>query len=125
MGICFLSSFQPVKVLKSMPRMGIKGTFFRKVLVIFQFSISIILIVFTIAISRQLTFLMNNDIGFNKENLVYLGMPPEIKQKYFPIKNEILQNPNILNVTASTDVPTRGHAYTVSNIKWEEKNPDK
>lgn len=66
----FLSSFQPVVVLKNSFRTGLKGALFRKILVIFQFSLMIILIIGTIVIYNQLEYIQNSKLGFDKEHLI-------------------------------------------------------
>jgi len=81
----FLSSFTPVSVLtgslSSMMRRT-KSNFFRKPLVIIQFSISIILIIGTLIVSSQLRFLQNKNLGFNKDNLIYIPVRGDLAQNY-------------------------------------------
>ncbi len=102
----FLSSFQPVRILKG--TMGSSGAnpLFRKVLVIFQFSLSVFLIIGTLIISRQLSFMRNIDLGFNREHIIHLSIHGELHGKYEAIRERFLQNPAVLHVTASMDIPT-------------------
>jgi putative ABC transport system permease protein len=85
----FLSSFQPIKVLKGTLSSGHKKNTLRNFLVVFQFATSIILIVGTIVIYKQLSHIQNSNVGFNKDQVVVVsnsGLPPETRQS---LKNEI------------------------------------
>jgi hypothetical protein len=119
----FLSSFRPINVLKGSPTSGPRRAFFRKVLVVFQFSLSVLLIIGTMTIYRQLDYIRNRDLGFEKENLVFVYMPSALTQRYEILKNEFLQNSNIVNVTRSVQVPSF-IGSTVSALDWDGKDPD-
>ena len=101
----FLSGFNPVKVLKGNLERGNKGKVFRKLLVVVQFSLSIILIIGTIICFRQLNFLRNSQLGFSQDQILMLpayGTP--IPQWYPQFREQVLQNPYIVNVTALENV---------------------
>jgi len=101
----FLSGFNPVKVLKGNLERGNKGKVFRKLLVVVQFSLSIILIIGTIICFSQLNFLRNSQLGFSQDQILMLpayGTP--IPQWYPQFREQILQNPHIVNVTALENV---------------------
>jgi ABC-type antimicrobial peptide transport system permease subunit len=119
----FLSSFQPVKVLKDSFRTGLKGALFRKILVIFQFSLMIILVIGTIVIYNQLEYIQNSKLGFDKEHLIYLSMNDDVRSRYEPFKNDLLQNPDILNVSASSSLPFWGTDIATEDVNWEGKIP--
>ncbi|MDN5205297.1 ABC transporter permease [Fulvivirgaceae bacterium BMA10] len=96
----YLSSFQPATVLKGKSQTGKGGTFLRKGLVIFQFCISIILIIATIIVSAQLDFVNNKKLGFNKENIIILPLDnSDIRAKKETFKNRL---ENIVDVTSAT-----------------------
>ena len=120
-----LSSFKPVKILKgSITSAGSRGSsIIRKILVTVQFSISILLIVCTIVISRQLNFVRNTDLGFNKEHLLYIEMNDNLKKNYDGLRGDLLKNPEIINVTNASSVLNEGLHY-VSGIDWEGKPKD-
>ncbi|MBN1271629.1 MAG: ABC transporter permease [Candidatus Aminicenantes bacterium] len=120
----FLSSFQPVKSLNDSYHTGIKGALFRKVLVVFQFSLMIILIIGTVVIYNQLNYIHNSKLGFDKENLIFLPMNNDVRMKYEPFKNDLLKNPEILNVTASSSPPFWGTDIATEDVSWEGKIPD-
>ncbi|MCP4723761.1 MAG: FtsX-like permease family protein [bacterium] len=95
----YLSSFQPVKVIKGVLNRGLERSAFRKVLVVTQFSMSIILIITTIIIHSQLEFMKNTDLGFEKEHIIYFQGRGEIIKNAETLKSELMQNPNILDFT--------------------------
>ncbi len=119
----FLSSFKPVRVLKGTMRTSGANPLFRKVLVIFQFSLSVFLIIGTLIISRQLSYMKNIDLGFNREHIIYLSIHSELHDKYGSIRERFLQNPDVLHVTASMTLPTdiQGSPGTPT---WEGRPPE-
>jgi len=96
----YLSSFIPVKVLKGDLAQGASSGTFRKVLVIFQFSITIILLVATIVIDNQLTYIRSRDLGYDKEQLIQVFKSKTINKKYDVFKSRLLQSPYISDVTS-------------------------
>ncbi len=117
----FLSSFLPAKVLKGSFQSSSGKPTFRKVLVVFQFSLSIILIISTAIISSQLRYIRNSDLGFDRENLIYIGMNDRIVQNYEAIRKEMLLDPHILNMTRTFQIPSYNR-YS-ANANWEGKDP--
>ena len=120
----FLSAFQPVIVLKGLRLSSSKGSLFRKILVVFQFSLTILLITCTIGVYNQLNYMRNKKLGYDKEHMIYFSMRGDMREKFDTVKNELLQNPNILAVTASSNVPTYGYYFSNSLWRWEGQNPD-
>lgn len=108
----YLSSFKPVSVLKGkVTPSGRRSGLFRKVLVVVQFFIAIVIIITTMSVSDQLRFLKKKDLGFDKQNLVVMQLQDSaFRSKVETFKAELLQNPNITGVTNSTGVP--------GNITW-------
>jgi len=102
----FMSSFAPVKVLKGVIKVGSGNLSFRKVLVVIQFSISIILIVATAIVYRQLKFMQNKDLGFNKESVIVMKYPPALNKRYNTLKYDLLKNSSIKEVAESSNIPT-------------------
>lgn len=124
----FLSSFKPVKILKgsllfSRHDKSVSKKWFRKILVVTQFSFSILLIICTIVVSNQLNYMRNRDLGYNKEEVVWLQMSRDMKQQYLSIKSEILRNPNVLSVTAASQIPSMGLKFN-HGFDWEGREPD-
>lgn len=102
----FLSSFQPAHIFKGSMRSSGANPLLRKALVIFQFSLSVFLIIGTIIISRQLSFMRNMDLGFNREHIIYMSIHGALHENYSAIRERFLQNADVLNVTASMSHPT-------------------
>jgi putative ABC transport system permease protein len=120
----FLSTFQPVRVLKGSLKSGTKSSVFRKILVVAQFSLTILLIICTTIVYNQLNFMRNRKLGYNKEHMIYMDMRGDMREKFEAVKNELMQNANILGVTASSNVPTYGYYFSNSKWRWDGQNPD-
>lgn len=117
-----LARFQPVKVLKGKHRAGRKGSLSRKVLVVVQFSLSVLLILGTLMIFRQVHFLKAKEVGFDRENIVYFAIGSRFRQQSDTIKTELLANPNIVNVTMTDIAPYRWMSNAgVGDVHWEGK----
>jgi putative ABC transport system permease protein len=117
-----LSSFLPINVLKGGLSGGTRGIFFRKITVVVQFMISIILILFTIVTYHQLKFMQGKSLGYDKENLIYLQIKGSIKDNYPLIKSEFSRDPDVVAVTASIS-PPHEIGSNADNIWWEGKAP--
>jgi putative ABC transport system permease protein len=102
----FLSAFQPVRVMKGLFESGTAGSRFRSILVIAQFSISIVLIVGTIIVSNQLHYMKNKRLGFQKEQIVVVPINDESTLKSLrPLKEDLKSHPGVLSVAASSHFP--------------------
>jgi putative ABC transport system permease protein len=104
----YLSAFQPIKVLKGKLATGFKGSLLRNALVIIQFSISVILIVGTIVIYNQLTFIRNKDIGFNRNQVLILHGTDVLKDQAPSFKKELLRISGVSHVTMTDYLPVNG-----------------
>jgi putative ABC transport system permease protein len=102
----FMSSFVPVKVLKGILNVGSGNVSFRKVLVVVQFSISIILIVATTVVYQQLQYMQNKDLGFNKDHILTMQFPGVLSKQYKAFKADLLKNVAIKKVGRSTNIPS-------------------
>jgi putative ABC transport system permease protein len=102
----FMSSFQPVKVLKGFLKTGGANISFRKVLVTFQFAISIILIICTAIVFSQMKYMQNKALGFDKEQIITVPYVTALNDKYDAFRNELLANSNIKNLGRSSRIPT-------------------
>jgi putative ABC transport system permease protein len=101
----FMSSFQPIKVLKGILKTG-GGISFRKVLVAFQFSISIILIIATGIVFWQMRYMQQKNLGYDKEKILTLPYATALTENYDAFRNELLANSSIKNVGRSSRIPT-------------------
>jgi putative ABC transport system permease protein len=102
----FLSSFQPVKVLKGLFKAGSGSASFRKVLVTTQFAISIVLLICTTIVFQQLQFIQNASLGFDKEHIVTLRYNDGLDKTYESFRAALLQDPHILASTRSSRIPS-------------------
>jgi putative ABC transport system permease protein len=122
----FLSSFQPMKVLYRHNQSGSKGSLTRKMLVLFQMSISLVLLVVSVVIYSQIDYLKNKHLGLDKERVISipLGIANEDNSGiYKRFKNEIKQNPQIESVTAAFTHPTR-FGTQAQDIRFEGRRLD-
>ncbi len=97
----YLSSFQPVKVLKGKVKMGKSASTPRQVLVVLQFGFAILLIVGTVVIYQQLMLVQGRTLGYQQENLIYIHNSDDIQKNYDVLKNELLQSGLATSMTRS------------------------
>jgi len=119
----FLSGFQPVKVLKgNMKNMG-GNLFFRNGLVVLQFVVSIVLLAGTAVVYKQLKYIKNMNLGFEKSNLLYMPMMGEMWNKQQALKTMLKQNPLTADFAITNELPTDLTTGTV-DVLWEGKSPN-
>jgi putative ABC transport system permease protein len=118
----FLSSLRPVMVLKGALKFSLAAFWLRKGLVIFQFALSILLIIGMMVITRQVDYMQTIDLGFDRNNLLYTPMQGDLWKKYTAFKAELSGMPGIQAVTRADQAPTEtgAHAY---DMEWEGKDP--
>ncbi|MCT4645017.1 MAG: ABC transporter permease [Carboxylicivirga sp.] len=95
----YMTHFNPIQTLKDQFK-GNKVSFLQKGLLIFQFAASIMLLIGSITIKKQITHLQNMDLGFNKENVVYFEMNNDIRDNYDRYVKDLKANPDVIDVTA-------------------------
>jgi len=115
----YLSSFQPISVLKGSLSRGSKRSTMRSALVIFQFTISIILIIGTLIIYRQFGYILNKKLGFDKEQVLLLHGANTIGDQVATFKNELLKLPDVQSVSIGNYLPIAG-AKRNTNPFWNE-----
>jgi len=101
-----LSNARLIHILKSGLRLTSSGGFFRQSLIVFQFMVSVCLIIATIVILQQLNFIRNKDLGYNKEHIIVLPTSKQIRQNYEAIKTEIGRLPEVISVSGANATPT-------------------
>ncbi len=114
-----LSSFSPVQILNGKLRLGVGSLFTRKGLVVFQFVASIVIIVCTIVVAAQLSFIRNNNPGFDKANLLCIKMSRDANSRYEVLRNELLKNPDIESISRSE--PVGGALTRTTGVDWTGK----
>jgi len=120
----YLTRFEPVEVMKGGPLSGSGKSVFRRNMVIIQFSISIILIVGVFTVYKQMRYIQTRSLGFDKENVVIIPVrSQQIAQNYGSFRNELMQNPQIISTSASSEVPADSH-YSNSYVnRLESEEP--
>jgi len=113
----FLSGFQPIDVLKGKISAGFKGGFLRSSLVVFQFAISIFLIVGTVVIYNQLKYIQNKDLGYNRDHVLTVWNVNVLGDKAKPFKQEIKQLTGVQNATLTGALPTDDYGNTSTIFK--------
>ncbi|HEX4851150.1 MAG TPA: FtsX-like permease family protein, partial [Puia sp.] len=119
----FLSSLNPVKVLKGSLRFSSNALLFRKGLVVIQFVVSIALIIGTIVVSQQVNFVQTTNLGYDKENLVYIPFQGDLGNRYETFKQQLLILPGVTAVDISAQAPSDIDAH-VYDLEWQGKDPN-
>ena len=115
----YLSSFQPVKVLKGTLTGGVKGSRLRSILVIFQFATSIILIIATIVVSTQLNYIQNKKLGFNKDQVLVINGTSALKNNKNAFKEEVAKMPGVVNSSFAGYLPVSGSSRSDNTYSKE------
>jgi len=110
----YLSSFHPVRTLKGKLKAGAASTTFRRVLVVGQFAISIILILGTLTILKQLRYMKNKQLGFQKEQVIVVTLPQGGNPSPTTVRDEFAAVPGIVGASLSADVP--GLNFSMTNF---------
>jgi ABC-type antimicrobial peptide transport system permease subunit len=119
----YLSSFQPVKVLKGTFKVGRLARIPRKVLVVVQFTVSITLVLGTILVFRQIEHVKSRPLGYDRSGLITLPMnTPELHGHYNTLRNELLSSGAVVEMATSSSPTTRLTSRQVG-FEWEGKDP--
>ncbi len=120
----FMSSLKPIVVLKGLLKFKPGATYFRKGLVVFQFALSIILILGMIVICRQIDYIHNKNLGFSKEGLLYMPLEGELQKTFMTFKQELLKQPGIKSISSAQSNPLEVGSSS-SGIRWPGKDTTK
>jgi putative ABC transport system permease protein len=123
----YLSKFNPVSVLKGSLAKGSSNVVLRRILVVVQFSISMIMVICTWVVYGQLKYLRNKDLGFSKDQVLVAtaNSNNNIRSKVLAFKNEMRSNPNVLSVSTSQGVPGSGINFNLFTIESKNGYVDK
>ena len=119
----FLSSFQPIRVLKGAMKFSVGAAWFRKGLVVFQFILSIVLIIGTIVVSGQVDYVQKLNLGYDRENLLYIPLEGDLVGKYSLFKERARQITGVGEVSRISQDPTDLNNGT-GGIEWDGKDPN-
>ncbi|MBV8390140.1 MAG: FtsX-like permease family protein, partial [Mucilaginibacter sp.] len=117
----YLSSFNPVRVLKGSIRAGKSATLPRKILVVVQFTCSVALIISTVIVYQQIQFVKNRPTGYSADRLVMTDMNSDLSQHYDALRNDLLSSGLVESVASSTSPATQVYSH-FSLDKWPGKN---
>lgn len=116
-----LSSFKPLGVIRDKSFMGIKTSSFRKTLVVLQFTVSFILLVSTIIMAKQMSYIRNKDLGYDKNYVFTVSFPGEATKNADAIENELSSQKSVLNVSFSSAKDITNVAEVSGDILWDGK----
>jgi ABC-type antimicrobial peptide transport system permease subunit len=119
----YLSAFLPVKVLKGVFKAGKASVSPRKALVVVQFTISCLLIICTLVIHRQINYGQNRELGYDKDQLIYIRLEGDMDRNYELIKQDLMNSGTAVSVTKTSSPMTAGWASTWS-VSWQGKDPN-
>ncbi len=119
----FLSSFQPAQVLRGSLATGARNALFRKVLVVSQFTLAISLVIGTVVINGQLKYISQKKLGYNKDNLIFMGMGQAVRPKFETLRSTWENSPGVISVTRTNGLPTY-LGNSTSGFDWEGRDPD-
>ena len=117
----FLSSLQPVKILKGSFQFGFWTAYFRKGLVVFQFILSMLLLISTVVISRQTDYIQNKNLGYDRENVLYIPIEGELIRKYALFREEASRLPGIKIVDRSSQFP-HAMSFRLDAVEWDGRD---
>jgi putative ABC transport system permease protein len=112
-----LASFRPAVVFSSEKKIASKKSILRSLLIVLQFTVTIVILIGTITVNRQLHFMQEKDPGFQKENLVVIHRSDALRDRIGAFKQEIRQHSNVVSVANSTHIPSSGYW---DNAHWLE-----
>jgi len=119
----YISRFKPISALRSTSTRGKGGALFRNLLVVFQFTVSVLLILSTVVVRKQLHYIQNKEMGYSRDHIVVIRPRDEnLPKQIEALKAELKSHPDVLNVAASSSLPN--HVSSQTNAKWPGKPED-
>jgi len=119
----YLSSFQPVRVLKGTLRTGAKSGLVRKALIVTQFGLAVIVLVGTLVVLKQLNYLRSKNIGYDKDQLIYVSLQGETRNGFNVFRERMIRETKVSGVTGIFQKPTM-FGSRVSGADWEGRTPE-
>ena len=119
----YLSKFTPIQILNERGKGKASSTGLRTVLVVFQFAISVVLILATVILYKQTDFLLNKDVGYSKENVVYIQVNSEIRDKMDALKSRLSSLTSLESVSSGSHIPAM-IGWNGGGYNWEGKSAE-
>ena len=116
------SSFQPQRILKKLHQTGSSRNSLRKALIISQFTASVLLIIATTTIYNQIRYIHSTNLGFDRDQVLVIRARRELRQKYDVVKERLLQNPDVLHMTAASSIPLQ--IGNNNPVYWKGRGPE-
>lgn len=116
----FLSRYSPVIVLKGEVTHGTAGNLFRKILVIIQFTVSVVMIICTLVVFRQLNYMKNMDQGFDQTNVISLRLNGRMAAKFQTLKQVLRENPELKSITCTDTEIGGGSGKLIFNVETDQ-----
>lgn len=119
----YISSFDPIKAIKGNLKFKLNAVLFRKGLIVFQFTLSILFVVLTLVVSKQVKYIQNKNLGFERDNLVYVPIEGKLMENYSVFRERALKMNGIKSVGQMTSAPTSIDSWSTS-VSWAGKDPN-
>lgn len=120
----FLSAFRPVKVLKGGFKSGAKGAFYRKLLVVVQFVLSIAMIIGTVTVDKQLEYIQEKELGWERSGLIYIPLRGDSSNYYQALRTEAKRDTGVLGISASDFLPV-SYGSSTWGVDWDGKDAER
>jgi predicted permease len=122
----FLSSLQPIRVLKGTLRFGAGASQFRRVLVVFQFALSSFLIIGMLVVARQMHYIQTKNLGLDRENILYVHIEGELEEpkRMETFRQELLRQPSVAAATVTMSLPQNIQSSS-GDLNWPGRDPKK
>lgn len=120
----YMSSIVPSKIMKGSTENGMANSRLKQIMVIIQFVTSIVLMVGSYAVFNQVKYLQTKDLGYTKENIIYVPINKNIREHFNSFKNELSSHSNITKVTSSSSFPSKGYVFSNNLWDWPGKDPN-
>jgi len=119
----YLSNLQPIRILKGRLIFTNKGIFLRKGLVVFQFSLSVFLIIGMLVISRQMNYIQTKKLGLDRENVMYISLEGELPKNLEAFRQEVINSPHVSAATTTGAIPTNIQSNS-GDLDWAGRDKD-
>ena len=119
----FLSALKPVSAIRDQSGGQTGSGLLRKILVVFQFTLAVLLITGAMVAARQLNYMQNADLGYDKSNLLHIELRGNLSREYEMLKEEFTRHPGVISTTASVQPPYRVGSNS-SGMYWDGKDPE-
>ncbi len=119
----YISGFRPAMILKGKLHSATGALWMRKGLVIFQFIISVIFIASVLVVSKQLAFIQNKNLGYDRDNILYFANEGEVLESFETFLSEVKRIPGVVNAACFANNLTGSHGGT-SGLEWKGKSPE-